>query len=77
MPQRAETARSQGPRPARSFSHHALAVLAGVLVVALGAWLLAGVAFTILRIFELAIVAAGAGWVGYRIGWYRGRRHPR
>jgi hypothetical protein len=47
--------------------------------VAVGAaiWLLAGVAFALLHVLELLVIAAGAGWVGYRLGHWRGRREPR
>jgi hypothetical protein len=47
-------------------------VILALLVV--GAWLVAGAFFAIVRVLELLIVAAAAGWVGYRIGVYRGRR---
>jgi hypothetical protein len=32
-----------------------------------------GVVFSLLHVIELAAVALIAGWVGYRIGHYRGR----
>jgi hypothetical protein len=28
-----------------------------------------------LHVFELLLGAALAGWVGYRVGYFRGRRH--
>lgn len=69
--------------PAPATGHHlgpvAMLVVAAALLVAVGAavWLLVGVVFTILRVFELVAVAGGAGWAGYRIGHFRGSRHPR
>ena len=62
--------------------HHSLTgslVLAVAALLAIGAaiWILVGVVFTVLRLFELVVVAAGAGWVGYKIGHFRGSRHPR
>ena len=53
-------------------------VLALMVLLAIGAaiWILVGVVFTLLHVLELIAVAAGAGWVGYRIGHFRGSRHP-
>lgn len=51
--------------------------LVGVIValIAIGAviWVVSGVVFSLLHVIELAAVALIAGWVGYRIGHYRGR----
>lgn len=69
--------------PAPPTGHHlgpvAMLAVAVALLLAVGAavWLLVGVVFTILRVFELVAVAGGAGWAGYRIGHFRGSRHPR
>jgi hypothetical protein len=49
-------------------------MVVGIIVVALVAWALLGAVFTVLRTLELIAVAAVAGWVGYRVGHYRGRR---
>ena len=48
-------------------------------LLAIGAaiWILSAVVFTILHVFELVAVAGGAGWVGYKVGHFRGSRHPR
>jgi hypothetical protein len=51
-----------------------LLVLAGVLAIGVVAWVVAGAVFALLHVIELLVVAAVAGWVGYRIGHYRGRR---
>jgi len=48
-----------------------LVVLAVVGFVAVG-WVAAAV-FALLRIVELLVIAAGAGWVGFRLGVRRGR----
>jgi hypothetical protein len=59
--------------------HRSLALRAGfvvlmiAVVVLLAGWI-AGLAFTILRLIELGAVALVAGWIGYRIGLFRGRR---
>jgi hypothetical protein len=51
-------------------------VLMALLAIGAAAWILTGVVFTILRLLELVAVGAGAGWVGYKIGHFRGSRHP-
>ena len=52
-------------------------VLLVLLAVGAAVWILAGLVFTVLHLLELFAVAAGAGWVGYRIGHFRGsRRRP-
>jgi len=63
--------------PARSLGVRAggLALLVVVIVLAFG-WL-AGVAYALVHLIEVAAAAIIAGWVGYRIGVHRGRRsHP-
>jgi hypothetical protein len=62
------------PRPERSFGSRFGLVLVILALLVVGAWLVAGAFFAIVRVLELLIVAAAAGWVGYRIGVYRGRR---
>ena len=52
-------------------------VLMGLLAVGAAAWILAGIVLSALHVLELVAIAAGAGWVGYRIGHFRGSRHPR
>jgi len=49
-------------------------VLMALLILAV--WFVAGAFFAIVRILELVIVAAAAGWVGFRLGRRSGRRHP-
>ena len=82
---------SSGPAPARPDAVYPLAtvpgrkghwgtivlVLMGLLAVGAAAWILAGIVLTALHVLELVAIAAGAGWVGYRIGHFRGSRHPR
>lgn len=53
-----------------------LLILMALLAIGAAAWILAGVVFTILHVLELVAVAAGTGWVGYKIGHFRGSRHP-
>jgi hypothetical protein len=62
--------------PGRRRRPLATAGLVAVVVVAVLAatWLLIGAFFAALRIVELAVVAVAAGWVGYRVGHWRGRR---
>jgi hypothetical protein len=64
-------------RPHRSLTGTLL--LAAMVLLAIGAavWILSGVVFTVLHVLELLVVAAAAGWVGYRIGHYKGSRRPR
>jgi hypothetical protein len=49
-------------------------VVAGIAVIGLIAWLVAGAVFAIFHVIELFVVAALAGWAGYRLGRFRGRR---
>lgn len=70
------------PAPTERHHSHSLALRAsGALValaaVALVAWIVVGLVFAALRIVELALVAAAAGWAGYRLGHFRGSRRPR
>ena len=61
-------------KPRRAFGSRvgwALVILALVMV---AAWMLAGALFAIVRLIELFVVAAAAGWVGFRLGVHRGRR---
>ncbi len=63
----------RGPeRPSRRFSvAGALAlVLAAVVVV----WVVVAALWTTFRVVELALVAAAAGWLGWRLGVWHGRR---
>jgi hypothetical protein len=43
-------------------------------VIGLVAWAVAGVVFAVLHVIELVVVAIAAGWGGYRLGHFRGRR---
>jgi hypothetical protein len=45
-----------------------------LVVLVAAAWILAGILVGLLHAVELVLVAAAAGWAGYRIGHYRGRR---
>ncbi len=65
---------SEARKPGRSLSSYAVLALLGVIVVVVAAWLVAGIVVGLLHALELVIVAVLAGWVGYRIGHYRGRR---
>lgn len=61
--------------------HHVgfyLVVLALLVVLAIvSVWVVAGVVFTLIRLFDVILAAAVAGWLGYRIGRARGRREGR
>lgn len=52
----------------------AVAAVVAVVALAAGAWVVVGLAYAALHIIELVVVAVVAGWTGYRIGRYRGRR---
>jgi hypothetical protein len=62
-------------RGARRGTGTSLAAIAVGLVIAVIAFVfLAAVVHTILRGFELVLVALAAGWVGYHVGLFRGSR---
>lgn len=53
---------------------HVTGVIVGIVVIGLIAWVVAGALFALLHLLEIVLVAAAAGWAGYRLGHYRGRR---
>jgi Flp pilus assembly protein TadB len=58
--------------PARRFSvAGALALILATVVVA---WVVVAALWTAFRVVEFALVAAAAGWVGWRLGVWHGRR---
>jgi len=61
-------------RPGRSLTSYAVLGVAGLIVVVVAAWLVAGIVVGLLHALELVIVAAVVGWACYRIGHYRGSR---
>ncbi|HWC37388.1 MAG TPA: hypothetical protein VG476_02610 [Acidimicrobiales bacterium] len=63
----------RGPeRPARRFSvAGALALLLAAVIVG---WVVVAALWTTFRVLELALVAAAAGWLGWRLGVWHGRR---
>ena len=63
----------RGPyRPARRFSvAGAVALVLATIVVA---WVVVAALWTTFRVVELALVAAAAGWLGWRLGVWHGRR---
>jgi hypothetical protein len=63
-----------GPRRPRSLAGHLVLIVAGLVAIGVGAWIVAGVVFALLHILELLAVAGVAGWAGYRLGHYRGHR---
>jgi hypothetical protein len=73
-PVRPDAVLAERPAPHRSLAWRAGGVLLVIALVVLLAGWIAGLAFTILRTIELGVTALVAGWVGYRIGLYRGRR---
>ncbi|MDQ2724236.1 MAG: hypothetical protein M3Y36_01880 [Actinomycetota bacterium] len=60
-------------RPAGRPLTMALLVIVALIAVVAGFWLVAGVVFALLRIIEVVAVAVAAGWIGYRVGHWRGR----
>jgi hypothetical protein len=60
-------------RPGSVGTHFAL-LIAGIAVIGLITWIIAGVVFAVLHLIEIVLVAGAAGWAGYRLGHYRGRR---
>jgi hypothetical protein len=65
------------PRRAGSLGLHIGLIVAAVIVIGLAVWAVVGFALAILHVLELVLVAAVAGWAGYRIGKYRGSRRSR
>ncbi len=63
----------RGPdRPARRFSvAGALALLLATVIVV---WVVVAALWSTFRIVEFALVAAAAGWLGWRLGVWHGRR---
>jgi hypothetical protein len=57
-----------------SITSHLVLVGAAIIAIGLAVWVVAGAVFAILRLLELVLVAGVAGWAGYRLGQYRGRR---
>lgn len=47
-----------------------------LLAVGAAVWIVLGVAFAVLHLLEVVAVAAGAGWLGYALGHFRGSRRP-
>lgn len=75
-PAQAEVVRRSGPAPTRR-GHgtlHLATVGVAIVVIGLVAWGVAGILFAVLHVIELIVVALAAGWGGYRLGHYRGRR---
>jgi len=70
LPQAATPAPTPEPRSGPNL----VLVIGAVVVVGLLAWAAVGLVLSALHILELLALAAAAGWLGYRIGVYRGRR---
>jgi hypothetical protein len=49
-------------------------LLAAIAVIGLVTWVVAGAIFALLHVIEILVVAGVAGWAGYRLGHYRGRK---
>jgi hypothetical protein len=64
------------PRGERSLVSYAVLIVIALIGIGVAAWVVAGAVHALLHIIELLVVAGAAGWVGYRLGIYRGRRHP-
>ncbi len=77
-PAQADAARVQpARRRGRSLAGSLVLVLAALLAAGAAAWILVGLVFTVLHVLELIAVGAGCGWVGYKIGHFRGARRVR
>ena len=59
------------------FGFHVAVFLAVLVAAAISVWFVAGVVFAFIRVFEVLLVAAVAGTLGYRLGRARGRHEPR
>lgn len=64
----------RAPGQPRSIGTHIALLVVGLAVIALVTWIVAGAIFALLHLIELFIVAGIAGWAGYRLGYFRGRR---
>lgn len=53
------------------------AIVGTVVVGGLALWLFAGIFSHVFHLFEYAAVALVAGWVGYKLGRFRGRHSTR
>jgi hypothetical protein len=51
--------------------------MAGLAVLALAGWLIAGFVIGILHVIEIVLLGGAAGWAGYQIGRFRGRHERR
>lgn len=69
-------ARSDAPREGRkrSSGRQALTLLVVLVVGGLGLWAFSGLFTLAFHVGELVAVALVAGWFGYRLGHFRGRR---
>lgn len=61
------------PRRPRRPLATALLIMVAVIAVVAAVWVVAGVVYALLRIVEVVAVAVAAGWIGYRVGHWRGR----
>ena len=76
-PEVLDTRPDAGVRHHRSLTGSLVLVLAAALAAGAAAWILVGLVFTVLHVLELIVVGLGCGWVGYKIGHFRGSRQPR
>jgi hypothetical protein len=73
-------ARSQDTAPAAGRRGSGARVMAGlgvIVVAGLLVWAFAGLFVLAFHIFEYAALAVVAGWLGYKLGHFRGRRERR
>jgi membrane protein required for beta-lactamase induction len=77
LPERARLGHEVGQHHHRSPTLTAVAVVAALGVTALVAWVVAGLIFSVLHVLEIILVGIAAAWAGYRVGHWRGSRHPR
>jgi hypothetical protein len=73
-PVRPDAVLTSGTPRRRSLAWSAVVVVVIVALVALVAVWIIGVVFAVLRIVELVAAGLVAGWIGYHVGLYRGRR---
>ncbi len=53
---------------------HVAGAVVALVAIGLVAWAIAGIVWSLLHILELAAIALLAGWIGYVVGFFRGRR---
>lgn len=63
-------------RPPRSLTSRLTFWGLALVALALAVWFVVGLVAVVFHVIALVAVAAAAGWLGYKIGHWQGRRHP-